>query len=96
MADGNEAVKALELIPYDLVLMDVQMPKMDGFEATRSIRDLESKVKNHNVPIVAITANAMRGDREQCLKAGMNDYISKPVTAQALADVLEKWLPKEK
>ena len=96
VADGNEAVKALELIPYDLVLMDVQMPKMDGFEATRRIRDLESKVKNHKVPIVAITANAMRGDREQCLKAGMNDYISKPVTAQALADVLEKWLPNEK
>jgi PAS domain S-box-containing protein len=94
VADGAEAIKALELIPYDLVLMDVQMPKMDGLEATRRIRDPESRVKSHTVPIIAMTANAMKGDREQCLKAGMNDYISKPVSPQALAEALERWLPK--
>jgi CheY-like chemotaxis protein len=93
VADGTETIKALELIPYDLVLMDVQMPRMDGFEATRRIRDPQSEVLNHAVPIVAMTANAMQGDREKCLEAGMNDYISKPVRLQTLAEVLDKWLP---
>ena len=96
VANGTEAITALETLPYDLVLMDVQMPEMDGFEATRHIRDPQSTVRNHQVPIIAMTANAMQGDRERCLDAGMNDYVSKPVTPQALAGVLEKWLPAEK
>ena len=94
-ANGIEAVKALELTSYDLVLMDVQMPEMDGYEATRQIRDPESKVCNHNVPIIAMTANAMLGDREACLDAGMNDYLAKPVKPQVLAEMLDKWLPAE-
>jgi CheY-like chemotaxis protein/HPt (histidine-containing phosphotransfer) domain-containing protein len=95
VANGAEAVAALETVPYDLVLMDCQMPEMDGYEATAQIRNSQVKVLNHAIPIVAMTANAMAGDREKCLQAGMNDYISKPVAPQALADALDKWLPQE-
>ncbi len=91
-ANGAEALKALESLPYDLVLMDVQMPEMDGIEATRAVRDPQSHVLNHQVTIVAMTANAMQGDREKCLKAGMNDYLTKPIERPALVAVLEKWL----
>ncbi len=94
VADGAEVVKALETIPYHLVLMDVQMPVMDGLEATRRIRDPRSAVLNRRIPIVAMTADAMQGDREKCLTTGMNDYLSKPVDPQVLASVLQKWLPK--
>ena len=93
VADGAEAIHALSNIPYDLVLMDVQMPVMDGLEATRQIRSAQSPIANHNIPIIAMTAEAMQGDRERCLQAGMNDYVSKPVTPQALAERLERWLP---
>ena len=96
VANGAEAVKSLENLPYDLVLMDVQMPVMDGLEATRTIRDPQSAVKNHKVPIIAMTANAMRNDREKCLAAGMDDYVSKPVFPKTLAEVLEKWLPRDR
>ena len=92
VANGLEALRALELINYDLVLMDCLMPEMSGFEATSIIRDPASKVLNHNVPIIAITANAMVGDREKCIEAGMDDYISKPVNKEKLALILEKWL----
>jgi CheY-like chemotaxis protein/HPt (histidine-containing phosphotransfer) domain-containing protein len=92
--NGAEALKALETIPYDLVLMDMQMPIMNGLDATKQIRNPRSAVKNHEIPIIAMTANAMQGDREKCLKAGMNDYVSKPVSPKALAEALEKWLPK--
>jgi PAS domain S-box-containing protein len=92
-ADGLEAIKALETIPYDLVLMDVQMPHMDGLEATRRIRDPQSAVLDHQVPIIAMTAHAMQGDQEICLEAGMNDYISKPVEPRKLADTVNRWLP---
>jgi PAS domain S-box-containing protein len=95
VANGAEAVKALESIPYDVVLMDVQMPVMDGLEATYKIRNPHSAVLNHAIPIIAMTAHAMQSDREQCLKAGMNDYVTKPVTPQELAKVLGKWLPRE-
>ncbi len=91
-ANGAEAVKALETLPYDLVLMDVQMPEMDGLEATRVIRDPQSHVLNHQITIVAMTAHAMQRDREKCLQAGMDDYLTKPIELLALVAVLEKWL----
>jgi len=91
VANGREAVQALETVPYDIVLMDVQMPEMDGFEATRAIRSGKTGVLNPKIPIIAMTAHAMKGDRERCLEAGMDDYISKPIAPQALAEALEKW-----
>ena len=93
VANGAEAVMALEWSPYDLVLMDVQMPEVNGYQATRAIRDPSSRVRNRRVPIVAMTANAMRGDREKCLEAGMDDYVSKPIDPAVLARTLAKWLP---
>jgi CheY-like chemotaxis protein/HPt (histidine-containing phosphotransfer) domain-containing protein len=92
VANGAEAVQALGALPYDLVLMDLQMPEMDGFEAARLIRDPASQVRNHAIPIVALTARAMQRDRERCLAAGMNAYLSKPVSPQALLQVLEQCL----
>jgi len=82
--NGRKAVGSLETEDYDLVLMDVQMPKMDGLEATRVIRDPTSKVRNHDIPIIAMTARAMKGDREHCLEAGMDDYVSKPLESDKL------------
>ncbi len=95
VANGKEALKALEMIPYDIVLMDCQMTEMNGYEATGEIRNPTSKVLNHRVPVVAMTANAMNGDREKCLNAGMDDYLSKPVKPQELSKMLEKWIPKQ-
>ncbi|MBF0328626.1 MAG: response regulator [Nitrospirae bacterium] len=86
--NGLKAIEQLEKELFDLVLMDIQMPEMDGLTATRIIRNTASKVLDHKVPIVAMTANAMREDREQCLAAGMNDYISKPISMQELAHIL--------
>jgi PAS domain S-box-containing protein len=98
VANGREAVQALETVPYDIVLMDVQMPEMDGFEATRAIRSEKTGVLNPKIPIIAMTAHAMKGDRERCLEAGMDDYISKPIAPQALVEALEKWVetPQER
>ena len=92
VANGSEALHALETLPYDLVLMDVQMPEMDGLTATRIIRDPASSVRNRRIPVIAMTARAMQGDREICLEAGMDDYVVKPVTLQSLAKVLDRWL----
>lgn len=92
VANGEEAIKVLETVPYDLVLMDIQMPEMDGYQATQIIRDPDSAVKNHDIPVIAMTANAMQGDREKCLAAGMDDYIAKPVNPQTLARALDSWL----
>ena len=94
VANGVEVINAVKTIPYDLVLMDVQMPEMDGIEATRWIRDPKSAIPNHQIPIIAMTAYVMQNDLEHCLEAGMNDYIAKPVSLQALAGALDKWLLK--
>jgi PAS domain S-box-containing protein len=91
VASGFAAVEALRQEKYDLVLMDCQMPEMDGFEATRRIRESDSL---QQVPIVAVTASAMVGDRERCIREGMNDYLSKPMDLRQLAEVLAKWLPE--
>ena len=91
VANGKEALLALERIPYDLILMDVQMPEMDGFEATAAIRRLEGQ-RGRRIPIIAMTAHALKGDRERCLGAGMDDYVPKPVQPQKLTEVIAKWL----
>jgi PAS domain S-box-containing protein len=93
-ASGVEVIQALASHAYDLVLMDMQMPEMDGLEATRLIRSQQSAALNPWLPIIAMTANAMQGDQEKCLKAGMNDYLSKPVSLQSLAAALDKYLPR--
>ena len=91
--DGYAAVEAAKRHPYDLVLMDCQMPGMDGYEATRLIRTWEEKSDgSRRVPIVAVTAHAMSGDRERCMDAGMDDYMTKPVDAKRLSAMITKWL----
>ena len=92
VADGAEALKALETIPYDLVFMDVQMPVMDGLEATREIRKRQLR-GDRRLPVIAMTAHALQGYRDQCLEAGMDDYITKPVELTGLVEILDKWLP---
>ena len=92
VTNGREAVALLEKFDYDLVLMDCQMPEMDGYEATGTIRDRNSAVRDHNIPIIALTANAMKGDRKKCLGAGMDDYVSKPVSLKKLSDAIDRQL----
>jgi CheY-like chemotaxis protein/HPt (histidine-containing phosphotransfer) domain-containing protein len=92
VGNGAEAVRLLRDIPYDVVLMDCQMPEMDGYEATRRIRDPHVGVLNPRIPIIAMTANAMEGDRLLCIAAGMNDYISKPVHPKELANIISRWI----
>jgi two-component system, sensor histidine kinase and response regulator len=89
--NGKEAVKILSEQDFDLVFMDISMPVMGGYEATAVIRDSSSSVLNHQVPIVAMTAHAMKGDREKCLESGMNDYIAKPIKPVEIIAVIEKW-----
>ena len=86
--NGLQALEALEHGTFDAVLMDIQMPEMDGYQATRNIRQNGF----NNIPIIAMTANAMKGDRELCLEAGMNDYITKPIKREIVFQVLGKWL----
>ena len=92
--NGQQAINMLEAASYDIVFMDVQMPVMDGYQATMAIRSGKTKAANPNVPIIAMTAHAMKGDREKCLQSGMDDYISKPISPRKLSKVLEKWLPQ--
>jgi PAS domain S-box-containing protein len=92
VASGREAVTALGAVPYDLVFMDCQMPEMDGYDATRWIRDPRSGVKNTRVPVIAMTASDAPGERERCMAAGMDDYITKPVDARKLDATISQWL----
>jgi len=89
VGNGRKAIEALEDQAYDLILMDIQMPEMNGFEATQAIRKREGD--GNPTPIIAMTAHAMKGDRERCLQAGMDDYVSKPIEAQELLVAIEKW-----
>jgi CheY-like chemotaxis protein len=88
--DGNEALACVDAESFDVILMDCQMPQLDGFEATARIR--ARRDARASTPIVALTANAMSGDRERCLNAGMDDYLSKPFNRQALSDALGRCL----
>ncbi len=92
-ANGWEALKALSVTPYDVVLMDCQMPEMDGLETTRRIRRAKSGTMNPDVPVVALTAGATEEDHAACLAAGMNDYLRKPFALAELAHALERWGP---
>ncbi len=100
VGNGKEAVRALSTRPFDLVLMDCQMPVMDGFQATGKIRELQgkgelTKCRTNPLPVIALTANAVKGDRERCLNAGMNEHVTKPIDPQKLKDVLTSWLPSD-
>jgi signal transduction histidine kinase/DNA-binding response OmpR family regulator len=95
VANGREVIEALRTLPFDLVLMDVQMPEMDGLAATRRIREPGSPVRDHAIPVIAMTADAMSGDREACLDAGMDDFIAKPVSPASLREVVTKWARRD-
>jgi CheY-like chemotaxis protein len=96
VSNGIEAIESLknatEHLPYTLILMDCQMPEMDGYEATRQIRRGNAGKKNQMVPIIAMTANAMVGDREKCIESGMNDHITKPINEEQIYKKLLQWL----
>jgi CheY-like chemotaxis protein len=94
--NGVEALEKLQTTKYHLVLMDCAMPEMDGFEATKRLRQLVNSVSPTSVPVVAVTANAMAGDRERCINAGMDDYLAKPISRAELADKLRYWLGTER
>jgi CheY-like chemotaxis protein len=91
-ANGREAVAAIEAGGLDLVLMDCQMPVMDGYEATRLVRSREAATGSPHIPIIALTAHAMKGDREVCLAAGMDDFLTKPLEPGELAAMITKWI----
>ena len=97
VSNGLEAVEVLTTRGFDLILMDCQMPEMDGYQATQLIRQTEQATNGDedSIPIIALTAHAMEGARERCLAAGMDDYLAKPFTQEQLAEVLERWLKKE-
>jgi CheY-like chemotaxis protein/HPt (histidine-containing phosphotransfer) domain-containing protein len=94
VANGKEVLSAFGKGSYDLILMDVQMPEMDGFEATAAIRRKEREGGKH-IPIIAMTAHAMKGDRERCLEAGMDDYLTKPIQPRSLTEVIGRWVDKQ-
>ncbi|HEX2622621.1 MAG TPA: response regulator, partial [Phototrophicaceae bacterium] len=95
--NGEEAIDILRKRSFDLILMDCQMPEMDGFEASSLLREMKERGEIADIPIIALTANAMKGDKEKCLESGMNDYLIKPLRKTALRNILMEWLPpKEK
>jgi CheY-like chemotaxis protein len=89
--DGVQAIERLKREPFDLVFMDCQMPNLDGWDATRSIRSEGSAVLNRDIPVIAMTANSFTEDRERALAAGMNDFLAKPVTIASLSAVIDRW-----
>ena len=89
--DGKEAIERVKEVTFDIILMNCQMPVMDGFEASRMISKMVAERELPKMPIIALTANAMPGDRERCLDAGMDDYVTKPIRKKNLIDVLHKW-----
>ena len=93
--NGKEAIEAIKAKNYDLVLMDCMMPDMDGYEATRAIRNNEAGIENKEITIVAFTANSSKEDQEKCFAEGMNDHLSKPIVPESLMKMLEKWLLKK-
>jgi CheY-like chemotaxis protein len=96
VANGREALVALSgPTSYDLVLMDCQMPEMDGYQTTQAIRKQEQNTGKH-IPIVALTANALKDDEQKCLMSGMDDYLSKPIRKSALAEVIHRWVSTAK
>ena len=100
-ANGIEVLEAIQIESYDLIFMDVQMPEMDGLEATRQIRSMEQSRQTElsnlakSIQIIAMTANAMHGDREKCLASGMNDFIAKPFKVEQIQTAIEKWGHKQ-
>jgi CheY-like chemotaxis protein/HPt (histidine-containing phosphotransfer) domain-containing protein len=93
VGSGHQALRALSAAHYDLVLMDCQMPDMDGYEVTRQLRALEHADGGRRLPVIAVTANVVSGDRDACLASGMDDFLSKPFTRTALAAMLQRWTP---
>jgi two-component system, sensor histidine kinase len=91
-SDGEQAFRLHAGQQYDVILMDCQMPTMDGFETTRRLRKKEEQEQARHTPIIALTANAMEGDRERCIAAGMDDYLAKPINREALVRCLQRWL----
>ena len=96
VSNGKEAISCLKTSYYDIIFMDIQMPVMDGIEAAKKIREQKLGNKNGNIPIIAVTAHAMKGDQEKFINAGMDDYISKPISLKRIVTVLDKWLSKDK
>jgi len=94
--NGEEAIEKAKTHPFDLILMDCEMPEMDGFEASIILGKMKKHGEIRDVPIIALTAHTMLGDREQCLKAGMNDYLVKPLEKSELHDLLIQWLPPKR
>jgi CheY-like chemotaxis protein len=95
VATGLEELAALKRTTYDLVLMDCQMPEMDGLEATATLRQREQQIRKRRTPVIAITANAFEGERERCLAAGMDDYIRKPFNRDDLRVILQRWFNQQ-
>ncbi len=94
VANGKEALIAVKELPFNLVLMDCQMPELDGYEATKLIKNLDEKYRN--IPIIALTAGAMKEDYDRCMASGMDDYLSKPVQLQKLEEMIDKWYKSNK
>ena len=94
--EGMEGIELFSNNKYDVVLCDIKMPKMDGLETPRRIRHPDSQVLDRNVPIIAVTANAMQTDRQQCLDCGMNDYLTKPIDAANMLGTISAWLPAKR